>query len=559
MATLPASAWDKKKAGVLLQRAGFGGTPQEVETLAAMQPWQAVDSLLGSPNLAQADPPPSILKPSLNDKFRTVRNRLRQINTPDAEKKRQEILRALRVEQEKRLTDLRGWWLQRMADPAMAAREKMILFLHGHFATREEKVMRVIASSVAAFVAVASAQAGLVNPLIPAWAGSANTQSAQWESFTQASGGPNLPDSAGSSPFSLFNFAPGAFVTGSGNLYSINTALSIMIMGGTAGNAATPTQVVMNVSTAGSLLNSAGARLWLFDNLERASLGVIGDRGGFTYYLEQLAYASFPWVALAPLALSNIVRNTSPRVKFLLITTLLILGFFTLLETKFHHYVFPILPTFSILIALYITTRTPGRSPLFWVSLALFLLVMRDLLVTPSTLANLFVYKYDRPYPTAEDGVHATLGLAIIFVPALLTVAYAIFCRKSLILISTLSIFIYATWLSHCHFRELSPHWSQRHLIETYFNTRAPGEPLFAFNLNWRGENFYTRNQVIPVIWDDSDARIRAYVDAPGRAFILTERTTLPDLEAALSEDARSRIRLIDETSQKYGIYLVDD
>ena len=140
MATLPPSAWDEKKAGVLLQRAGFGGTPQEVEALAAMQPWQAVDSLLGSPDLAQADPPPSILKPSLNDKFRTERNRLRQINTPDAEKKRQEILRALRVEQEKRLTDLRGWWLQRMADPAMAAREKMVLFLHGHFATSEEKV-----------------------------------------------------------------------------------------------------------------------------------------------------------------------------------------------------------------------------------------------------------------------------------------------------------------------------------------------------------------------------------------------------------------------------------
>ena len=126
--------------------------------------------------------------------------------------------------------------------------------------------MRAIASSVAAFVAAASAQAGLVNPLIPSWAGSANTQFAQWDSFTQATGGPNLADAAGSSPFSLFNFAPGAFVTGGGNLYSINTALSIMIMGGTAGNAATPTQVVMNVSTAGSLLNAAGARLWLFDN-----------------------------------------------------------------------------------------------------------------------------------------------------------------------------------------------------------------------------------------------------------------------------------------------------
>jgi len=140
MATLPPSAWDKKKAGVLLQRAGFGGTPTEVEALAAMQPWQAADSLLGSPGLAQADPPPSILKPSLNDKFRTERNRLRQISTPDAEKQRQEILRVLRVEQEKRLTELRGWWLNRMADPLSAAREKVVLFLHGHFATSEEKV-----------------------------------------------------------------------------------------------------------------------------------------------------------------------------------------------------------------------------------------------------------------------------------------------------------------------------------------------------------------------------------------------------------------------------------
>ena len=140
IASLPASAWDEKKAGVLLQRAGFGGTPKEVAFLAAMQPWQAVDFLLGSPDLGQADPPPSILKPSLNDKFRTERNRLRQVNTPDAEKKRQEILRVLRMEQEKRLTDLRGWWLSRMADPALAAREKMVLFLHGHFATSEEKV-----------------------------------------------------------------------------------------------------------------------------------------------------------------------------------------------------------------------------------------------------------------------------------------------------------------------------------------------------------------------------------------------------------------------------------
>ncbi len=140
MAALPPSAWDKQKAGVLLQRAGFGGTPAEVENLAAMQPWQAADSLLGSPELALAEPPPSILKPSLNDKLRTQRNRLNLLDTKTREEKQREILRAVRAEQEKRLTDLRGWWLNRMADPATAAREKMVLFLHGHFATSEEKV-----------------------------------------------------------------------------------------------------------------------------------------------------------------------------------------------------------------------------------------------------------------------------------------------------------------------------------------------------------------------------------------------------------------------------------
>ena len=132
--------------------------------------------------------------------------------------------------------------------------------------------MRVIASTVAAFVAVASAQGGLVNPLIPAWAGSINSQVAAWESFTQANGGANLPDQAGSSPFSLMNFAPGSFITATGNIYNINSPLYVMIMGGTLANAANPSlgnsplQVVMNLATAGTLVSPGSVRLSLFDN-----------------------------------------------------------------------------------------------------------------------------------------------------------------------------------------------------------------------------------------------------------------------------------------------------
>ena len=140
LAPLPASAWDTEKAGVLLQRAGFGGTPEEVEALANMQPWQAADFLLGSPELAQATPPASVTRPGLTEQQRLIRRRLNLLTPKDREKRASELNRAVRAEQEKRLTDLRGWWLERMAAPSTAAREKVVLFLHGHFATSEEKV-----------------------------------------------------------------------------------------------------------------------------------------------------------------------------------------------------------------------------------------------------------------------------------------------------------------------------------------------------------------------------------------------------------------------------------
>ena len=44
---------------------------------------------------------------------------------------------------------------------------------------------------------------------------------------------------------------------------------------------------------------------------------------------------------------------------------------------------------------------------------------------------------------------------------------------------------------------ELSPHWAQKHVIAAYYAQRkGPEEPLIAWQLYWRGENFYTRNEI---------------------------------------------------------------
>ena len=140
LSTLPSSAWDRTKAGQLLQRAGFGGTPDEIDRLAGMEPGEAADFLLGPDKLGPLPPPANVLKPGLTEQQLFLRKKLALLPTKEREEKKRELFRAVRAEQDRRFTEIRGWWLDRMAQPSLAAREKLVLFLHGHFATSAEKV-----------------------------------------------------------------------------------------------------------------------------------------------------------------------------------------------------------------------------------------------------------------------------------------------------------------------------------------------------------------------------------------------------------------------------------
>src|SRR4051812_38279777 len=46
LAPITSADWNAVRAAHLLERAGFGGTPEDVARLAAMSPQQAVDSLV---------------------------------------------------------------------------------------------------------------------------------------------------------------------------------------------------------------------------------------------------------------------------------------------------------------------------------------------------------------------------------------------------------------------------------------------------------------------------------------------------------------------------------
>ena len=56
----------------------------------------------------------------------------------------------------------------------------------------------------------------------------------------------------------------------------------------------------------------------------------------------------------------------------------------------------------------------------------------------------------------------------------------------------------FAAWGEHVYLVKCAPHWGQREVIEAYFTHRAsPDEPIVAYQMNWKGENFYTGNHVL--------------------------------------------------------------
>ncbi len=113
---------------------------------------------------------------------------------------------------------------------------------------------------------------------------------------------------------------------------------------------------------------------------------------------------------------------------------------------------------------------------------------------------------------------------------------------------------------------ELSPHWSQKHVIAQYFAHRTgPEEPLIAWQLYWRGENFYTRNEIYKssnaaertvFLGDHNAEKMQSYFTShPGRrVFFVVERVRFESLKSMLPAQARSTLQILDESNNK--IYL---
>ena len=131
---LPKGGWNDQTAAHLLNRAGFGGPPEEIARLTSLGHDAALSSLLDYEKIPNSTPAPAWAVP---DQGRAERIRDMQNMAPEAKRQAQQ---AEQRAQNEHIIELRGWWLNRMARGPRPFQEKMVLFWHGHFATSFEKV-----------------------------------------------------------------------------------------------------------------------------------------------------------------------------------------------------------------------------------------------------------------------------------------------------------------------------------------------------------------------------------------------------------------------------------
>jgi 4-amino-4-deoxy-L-arabinose transferase-like glycosyltransferase len=180
-------------------------------------------------------------------------------------------------------------------------------------------------------------------------------------------------------------------------------------------------------------------------------------------------------------------------------------------------------------------------------AVAVIVLVGRDLFASddpagPARLTHLASYNYKRPWPDTLEfrpGFMAitasiALSLAALMVTRLRHHALALFA----------AIAVWATaWTIDVYVVRAAPHWGQREtLIAYYAKRKGPEEPLIAFQMNWKGENFYTGNRIPAFV--SSGAKFKRWLEEERERgtrvfYVTTEHSRESGLKTELGEVER--------------------
>ncbi|HTL30056.1 MAG TPA: DUF1800 domain-containing protein [Tepidisphaeraceae bacterium] len=128
--------FDATKAAHLLNRAGFGGRPEEIVKVVEMGPQRAVDWLLDFPD-APAEEQSKTDVPDLSsiDGYPKNFREMRSLYVGKTQEERKAIVQQLQQANREANGETVNWWMRRMVHGPYPLQEKLTLFWHGHFTT----------------------------------------------------------------------------------------------------------------------------------------------------------------------------------------------------------------------------------------------------------------------------------------------------------------------------------------------------------------------------------------------------------------------------------------
>jgi 4-amino-4-deoxy-L-arabinose transferase-like glycosyltransferase len=328
----------------------------------------------------------------------------------------------------------------------------------------------------------------------------------------------------------------------------------------------------------------------------RLVTGRHGDRGGFEYFIRELGYGLYPWIMLAPSALAWVAMRpfgrrepladgapalaaaTDKRRDILWFGAIWFVSGYALVSfsmTKFHHYILPALPGLAIAMGCFlddVLREGRGRLALLGViaGAPLLALVAFDLTSAQKSAQHfvwLFSYDYvntpqGRPWPPDMNYIKVLWIFAGLFTATALLIAWKRI--RTWATVATVGVAIAFTYfLLDVYIRQAASHWSQKPLIAQFYRERkSPDEHLLAWQLYWRGENFYTQNQIYEgpmnertvFLGDRNAENLKDYVahHAGKRMFFIIERTRLDGLKGLLPEAVRPSVKIVNDDNNKF-------
>jgi len=128
--------FDRVKSAHLLARAGFGGTPDEIDKVLTLGPEKSVDWLMDFPDKPAEDQDKDDVPDlsSVGGSPRTFREIRQLLRTKTQEERQMLIAQFFKLNREALMATI-DWWMKRMASHTNPLQEKLTFFWHGHFTT----------------------------------------------------------------------------------------------------------------------------------------------------------------------------------------------------------------------------------------------------------------------------------------------------------------------------------------------------------------------------------------------------------------------------------------